>query len=200
MRRVLTDRVGIVLLAASNACSSASAAPGQAHAGVTPVDAGAEAGDDAGDDAKGPAPLLTPDQRAALQALSPAQLPSPPNDPTNRFADNPAAAALGQRLFFDPSFSGQLLDTDNDGSPETLGVATATTGQTGRVACAGCHIPASGFSDTRSFQRQISLGAGWGRRRAPSLLDIGQATLIMWDGRKDSLFSQISARLRPWSR
>ncbi len=154
MRRVLTDRVGIVLLAASNACSSASAAPGQAHAGVTPVDAGAEAGDDAGDDAKGPAPLLTPDQRAALQALSPAQLPSPPNDPTNRFADNPAAAALGQRLFFDPSFSGQLLDTDNDGSPETLGVATATTGQTGRVACAGCHIPASGFSDTRSFQRQ----------------------------------------------
>jgi cytochrome c peroxidase len=59
------------------------------------------------------------------------------------------------------------------------------------VACAGCHIPAGGFSDTRSFQQQISLGAGWGRRRAPSLLDVGQTTLIMWDGRKDSLFSQI---------
>jgi cytochrome c peroxidase len=195
VRGVLRGRVAIVLLAASNACSSTSTAPGQAHPGVTPVDAGADAGDDAGGDAagdaEGPAPVLTPDERAALQALSPAELPSPPSDPTNRFADNPAAAALGQRLFFDPSFSGQLLDTDNDGSPQSLGVATATSGQTGRVACAGCHIPASGFSDTRSFQRQISLGAGWGRRRAPSLLDIAQATLVMWDGRKDSLFSQI---------
>ena len=28
-------------------------------------------------------------------------------------------------------------------------------------------------------------------RRAPSLLDVGQATLLMWDGRRDSLFSQV---------
>ena len=63
-------------------------------------------------------------------------------------------------------------------------------GQTGRVACAGCHIPASGFSDTRSFQLEISLGAGWGRRRAPSLLDVGQARLLMWDGRHDALYNQ----------
>jgi cytochrome c peroxidase len=64
-------------------------------------------------------------------------------------------------------------------------------GQTGRVACAGCHIPGSGFSDTRSGQLQISLGAGWGRRRAPSLLDVGQATLVMWDGKRDTLYDQI---------
>ena len=81
---------------------------------------------------------------------------------------------------------GPLLDTDNDGSAQSLGMA----GQTGRVACAGCHVPASGFSDTRSFQLQISLGAGWGRRRAPSLLDVGQAQLIMWDGRRDALYDQ----------
>ena len=191
MRGVLRGCAAIAALAASSACSPATEAPGQAHPGATPLDASAEASTDAGDDAAGPAPVLTPDEQAALQALAPAQLPAPPNDPTNRFADSAAAAALGQRLFFDPSFSGQLLDTDNDGSSETLGVATATSGQTGRVACAGCHIPASGFSDTQSFQRQISLAAGWGRRRAPSLLDIGQATLVMWDGRKDSLFSQI---------
>lgn len=142
-------------------------------------------------DAQDGAPVLTAPERAALLLLSPSPLPGPPPDPTNRFADDPEAALLGQKLFYDPSFSGQLLDTDNNGSPQTLGVATPTSGQTGRVACAGCHIAASGFSDTRSFQRQISLGAGWGRRRAPSLLDVAQAKLIMWDGRKDSLFSQI---------
>jgi cytochrome c peroxidase len=138
-------------------------------------------------DANDPDPMLSPAQLVALQALSPAALPPPPPDVTNRFADEPAAAALGQKLFFDKSFSGPLLDTDNDGGPQSLGKA----GQTGRVACAGCHLPASGFSDTRSFQLQISLGAGWGRRRAPSLLDVGQAKLVMWDGRRDALYDQV---------
>ena len=131
--------------------------------------------------------FVTPEVRAALAALSPDSLPPPPADPTNRMAESQKAAVFGQRLFFDPSFSGPLLDTDNDGSPATLGAA----GQTGRVACAGCHLPAGGFSDTRSFQRQISLGAGWGRRRAPSLLDVGQARLLMWDGRHDALYNQV---------
>jgi cytochrome c peroxidase len=148
--------------------------------------AGASASD-AGSDADDPDPAFLPGQMAALQALSPDPLPAPPPDVTNSFADNAAAAAFGQALFYDPTFSGPLLDTDNDGSPDTLGVA----GQTGRVACAGCHIPRNGFSDTRSFQLQISLGAGWGRRRAPSLLDVGQATLVMWDGKRDTLYDQI---------
>jgi len=134
-----------------------------------------------------PAPVLTSQERAVLLALSPMPLPPPPPDPANRFADSPPAAALGQRLFYDPSFAGPLLDSDNNGGPQSLG----STGQAGRVACAGCHLPTGGFSDTRSFQRQISLGAGWGRRRAPSLLDVGQAKLLMWDGRRDALYNQI---------
>jgi cytochrome c peroxidase len=134
-----------------------------------------------------PDPVFLPGEWAALQALSPTSLPAPPPDVTNRFADDDAAATLGQTLFYDPSFSGPLLDTDNDGSPGTLGMA----GQTGRVACAGCHLPSGGFSDTRSGQLQISLGAGWGRRRAPSLLDVGQATIVMWDGKRDTLYDQI---------
>jgi cytochrome c peroxidase len=124
---------------------------------------------------------------AKVQALSPSPLPPPPADVTNGHADDPAAAALGHTLFFDPSFSGPLLSTDNDGSPATLG----TPGETGKVACAGCHVPSGGFSDTRSFQRQISLGAGWGRRRAPSLLDVGQAKILMWDGRHDATYNQV---------
>jgi cytochrome c peroxidase len=118
--------------------------------------------------------------------LSPAALPGVPADVANAFADVPSAAAFGQRLFFDPGFSGALLDGDNDGSVNALG----RQGDTGKVACAGCHVPESGFSDTRTVRKQLSLGSGWGIRRAPSLLDVAQGTLLMWDGRKDDLYSQ----------
>src|SRR5262245_14770322 len=77
----------------------------------------------------------------------------PPLDPSNRVAGDPAARLFGQRLFFDGAFSGPLIEGDNDGSPATLGRA----GEAGRVSCAGCHIPASGFVDTRSPHKQISL-------------------------------------------
>lgn len=130
-------------------------------------------------------PVFSAESRIILAALSPEALPAPPPDVTNQFADNPQAASLGQVLFSDKGFSGPLLDSDNDGGPGSLG----KVGDTGKVACSSCHVP-DGFSDTRSFQRQISLGAGWGRRRAPSLLDVGQAKLIMWDGRRDTLYSQ----------
>jgi cytochrome c peroxidase len=144
----------------------------------------ADAGSDAGQD--DPAPVFSAADRLALEALSPDVLPAPPPDVTNQFADDPRAAAWGEKLFSDPSFSGRLLDSDNDGTAGSLGLP----GQTGKVACSSCHVASSGFSDTRSFQRQISLGAGWGRRRAPSLLDVGQAQLLMWDGRRDALYNQ----------
>jgi cytochrome c peroxidase len=121
-----------------------------------------------------------------LGALSPAALPAPPKDASNRFADDPRAAAFGQRLFFETGFAGKLIDGDNDGSEHALG----NKGETGKVACAGCHIPSAGFLDNRTLNRQISLAAGWGRRRAPSLLDVGQARLLMWDGRRDALYNQ----------
>jgi cytochrome c peroxidase len=151
----------------------------------TSGDAGSGGASEGGD--PDPDPVFTAEQTVAIQALAPDPLPLPPVDRTNRFADDPAAALLGQRLFYDTTLSGPLLDTDNDGSKDTLG----TPGQTGRVACSSCHVPASGFSDTRSFQRQISLAAGWGRRRALSLLDVGQARLLMWDGRRDTLYNQV---------
>jgi cytochrome c peroxidase len=139
-----------------------------------------------GSDPLDPEPTFTQDERAILSTLTAAALPAPPVDVSNRFADDPKAARLGQRLFFDPSFSGALLDGDNDGSAEALG----TKGQVGKVACAGCHVAEGGFLDNRSLQKQISLASGWGRRRAPSLLDVGQAKLVMWDGRHDALYNQ----------
>ncbi len=93
---------------------------------------------------------------------------------------------LARGCFFDPLFAGKLLDGDNDGSANTLG----KKGETGKVSCAGCHVPNAGFLDNRTLGAEISLAAGWGRRRAPSLLDVGQAKILMWDGRHDTLYNQ----------
>lgn len=148
--------------------------------------AGGEAGTGGAADAD-PDPVLSEADWSVLRELAPADLPPPPDDPTNAWADDPEAAALGQKLFFDTRFSGMLLDGDNDGTPFALGMK----GETGKVSCAGCHLPSGAFTDVRSIRQQISLGAGWGLRKAPSLLDIGQSRLLTWDGRRDSLFSQV---------
>jgi cytochrome c peroxidase len=132
-------------------------------------------------------PVFSLEARAALMLLSPPVLPKPGADASNRWANDAKAAQFGRRLFFDPIFSGRLLDGDNDGSANALG----KKGETGKVACAGCHLPSSVFADGRSIQRQTSLGAGWGLRRAPSLLDVGQSRVLMWDGRRDALYNQV---------
>ncbi len=134
--------------------------------------------------------------RALLSPLSPETLPPAPPDVTNRFADDPHAAALGQKLFFDPGFSGVLIEGDNDGSIHTLGVMR----QTGRVSCAGCHVGTAGFLDNRSMggsggPAQASLAAGWTLRRTPSLLDVAHSKLLGWDGRRDSTWSQLFSPL-----
>lgn len=124
--------------------------------------------------------------QALFASLSPETLPAPPLDVSNRWADDPAAARLGQRIFFDPGFAGPLLDPDNMGDSTTLGVM----GETGKVSCAGCHIPEAGFVDARSPRKTTSLASGWGRRRTKPLLDVGQAKLLMWDGLHDALYNQ----------
>jgi cytochrome c peroxidase len=110
--------------------------------------------------------------------------PSP--DPSNRVADDPLARSFGQQLFFETSLSGRLIDRDNDGSSSTLGVV----GEAGRVSCAGCHVPTTGFIDSRSPHRQISLAAQWTKRRAPTLLEVGFLPVFNWDGRRDTLWNQ----------
>ena len=132
-------------------------------------------------------PEFSDEEWAALLELSPDPLPAPPPDLTNAWADDPAAAALGQAFFFTTVFSGRLLDGDQNGTGTSLG----NKGEAGKVSCASCHVPDDAFTDTRSPSKQISLGAGWGRRRAPSLLDVGHAQLLMWDGRHDTLYNQV---------
>ncbi|HVU04173.1 MAG TPA: cytochrome c peroxidase [Polyangiaceae bacterium] len=128
----------------------------------------------------------TPDgARAAFAGLRYDDGP-PPADPSDRVADDERASVFGQKIFFDPFLSGPLIEGDNDGTGGTLGVK----GDPGKVACSSCHVPASGFVDTRSPHRQISLAAQWTARRTPELLEVAFAPLYNWDGRRDAIWNQ----------
>jgi cytochrome c peroxidase len=166
-----TLTLGAVL---SLACSEGPAAP--------------EARADAGSDASAPQTELTADLRAELEALALPEVRVVRPDVTNAYADDAEAAKLGQKFFFDPRFSGPLLDEANNGFADTLGLV----GETGKVACASCHMPGNGaFVDTRSARQQLSFASGWTHRKAPSLLDVAEATFLTWSGRRDTAYSQV---------
>lgn len=103
------------------------------------------------------------DEIAELDSLSLRTLGPIPSDPTNRVADDPAAAAFGERLFFDARLSAN-----------------------GRVSCATCHDPA------RDFQDGVPLGQGIGTtiRRTMPIAGTAFSRFLFWDGRKDSLWAQ----------
>jgi cytochrome c peroxidase len=97
--------------------------------------------------------------------------PTPPPDPGNRYDDDPAAAILGQKLFFEKGYS-----------------------QNGLISCATCHSPERGFQDDRA---NTSEGLAFTDRHASTLLNVaygsgapGATLWQFWDGRKDSLWSQ----------
>ena len=140
-------------------------------------------GDSAGNGAAAPAESLA--ERA--RAFAPDPLPPPAVDVSNAYADDAKAAELGEKLFKERRFSGALLDLDDDGGPDSLGLR----GETGKVSCGGCHEPEHGFLDTRSAFKQISLGTGWTHRRTPTLFDVGQAKIVMWAGRHSTLYAQV---------
>lgn len=100
---------------------------------------------------------------ALMQSLSVSALPPPPPSPSNRVADDPRAAELGWRLFFDPTLSGD-----------------------GEVACATCHVPGLRFTDGRALSR----GMGDVPRNAPTLVGAAHSPWQYWDGRRDSLWAQ----------
>jgi len=113
-------------------------------------------------------------------------LAAPPPDPTNAVADLPAAARLGQKLFFDTRFSGPLGPASEAG-----GGSLGHPGERSKVACVSCHDPASGGTDHRSHPDATSLAAGWTGRNAATVLNAAYSpSWQFWDGRKDSLWSQ----------
>lgn len=118
-----------------------------------------------------------------IKTLSP--LEEPPKDTTNRFRDDPRAAAFGQRLFFETAYAGPLQIGD-DGKNGAVGAI----GDTGKLACASCH---SGpwLIDQRSQPGNVSLGSAYLPRNAGSLVNV--AYYFPWienDGLLDSLWSE----------
>jgi cytochrome c peroxidase len=120
--------------------------------------------------------LLTPAGLTA-QALPEQQLPlvllhgpwpAPiQHDPSNHYAGNPQAIALGRMLFSDPALSGN-----------------------GKIACSSCHIPALGFAEPRA----VAVGMAEHHRNSQGLLNADQQRWFGWDGGADSLWA---ATLRP---
>jgi len=114
-------------------------------------------------EARVPSPSWSEEQRATLRSLWLRDLGPPPADPTNRVADDPRAVALGHRLFFDPGLSGN-----------------------GDLACASCHQPDRHFTDGQPTGR----GVAPLQRNTPSVVGVGYARWLFWDGRRDSTWSQ----------
>jgi cytochrome c peroxidase len=126
-----------------------------------------------------PAEEFTPAELEKLRKHGP--LGELPADPTNKYADDPKAAELGQKFFFEEAYSGPLLVGD-DGRNGGLGQA----GEAGKVSCASCH-EGPWLIDLRSKPGHISLGTGWIPRNSTSI--INSAFYGPWfenDGIRDS--------------
>ena len=134
-------------------------------------------GTDGGTDAA----VLTADELALAHTFSP--LPGVPADPTNAFADDARAATLGQRLYFDSSYSGALA-VGTDGGNGALG----NVGERGKVACVSCHASVSG-DDDRTRPNHVSLGTDYGTRNALPVVNASFNAWTNWGGRFDTQWS-----------
>ena len=98
-----------------------------------------------------------------IESLSINQLPVLPSSPSNRYADNPLAQALGERLFFDKAFSNNQ-----------------------QFSCASCHEPDKFFTDGLALAKGVHATG----RNTPTVVGSAWQRWFYWDGRKDSLWSQ----------
>ncbi|MER9841138.1 methylamine utilization protein [Mesorhizobium australicum] len=102
-------------------------------------------------------------EKKTIASLALNTLPALKPDTTNRFADEPAAAALGSTLFFDVGMS-----------------------RDGTVSCSTCH------KIDRQFQDDLpqAVGVGHTNRRTMPLAGVARDPWFFWDGRRDSLWAQ----------
>ncbi len=103
------------------------------------------------------------DEVTVLRSLWIGSLEPLPPDPSNAVADDPAAARLGHRLFFDARLS-----------------------KTGTISCATCHQPVRRFTD--GLPKGVAIGMS--KRNTPSIVGAAYSPWLYWDGRRDSLWSQ----------
>lgn len=105
----------------------------------------------------------TAGEKAILSSLWLGSLGPLPVDPSNRYSDNPKAAALGRKFFFEDKFSGNQ-----------------------KVSCATCHRQDYFFTDNLP----LSHGMDTTPRRSMPLIGVAYNSWFFWDGRADSLWAQ----------
>lgn len=125
---------------------------------------------------------FTPAELAKIHTHSP--LPPPPADTTNAYADNAAAATLGQRFFFDIAFSGPIIQGDDGSGNGALG----KPGDWGKVACASCHEAPFMF-DTRAHPNNVGLGTQYMARNVTSVLNASYYKWKETDGVRSSTWN-----------
>lgn len=94
---------------------------------------------------------------------------------------------------FDPVIWGGMIPTDNALTPERVALGRKLYFDTrlsldGSVSCATCHDVTRGFTD----QRPVSEGIGgqFGKRNAPTTLNVALLQTLFWDGRSPTLEHQ----------
>jgi len=110
--------------------------------------------------------------------LEPLKTP-PPENPFNELEYDPAAAALGHKMFFETAFSSEIKVEGPSGP----------VGETGLVGCVTCHDPEAYFADPRPTGG-MSHGTDYTLRNTPSLVNSAYYNWFNWGGRRDSLSSQ----------
>jgi cytochrome c peroxidase len=112
---------------------------------------------------------FSPQEWAILKTLSP--LPPLPVDTTNKYRDSPAAALLGQELFFEPLLSGPIqTGTPAEGQLGAIG-------EKGKIACRNCHMPESKWlfdirsNDGGPIPNETALGSLWMTRNVSSVVN-----------------------------
>ncbi len=134
--------------------------------------------------------VFTQDEWKRLQSL--AGLPeAPPDDPSNKYFTQPKAVELGQKLYFDPRFSGNATLLDSIRRP--VPYARAAKGQPTNISCSTCHDPARAGADFTSDPNTVSIGAGWYDVNGQQTVNAAYYGIIYWNGRNDSLWAQIIA-------
>jgi cytochrome c peroxidase len=112
---------------------------------------------------------FSPQEWAIIQTLSP--LPDLPVDTTNNYRDSPAAALLGQKLFFEPRLSGPI----QEGTPAEGQLGAI--GEKYKIACRNCHMPETNWlfnirsNNGGPIPNATALGSAWMSRKVSSIVN-----------------------------
>jgi cytochrome c peroxidase len=138
------------------------------------------------------APDVPDPHRVELAKLS--GLGPPPADTSNAVSTSTRAAALGKVWYFDPHFAGRSTGLDMLLRP-LVTAPRAPVGAPLALACNTCHDVARGGGDSSPEAQgsPVSLGAGAYDVNGQQTFNAAYYDLLYWNGRNDSLWSQIVA-------